>query len=782
MRRTLLSLAFAGCLIPLSIAAQPATTITVQPGGSVDIRVPNIIVPQAPRGRAITIRPAPQAVEIASVDATVDLRESVATTTLRMTVKNPASTQQEAEMLVPVPHGAAIRSFGFDGPGQEPTAKLLPRDEARRIYEEIVRRSLDPALLEFVNCSFVRSSVFPVPANGESTITLTYENVLNADSAASAGGARIDFVLPRSGSLEASGTKWTSRGRVVSERVIGTVYSPSHPLSATRISDKEQTFEVPAAASGNAGAFRVSVLLGAGSNDPLPASVLLYPDTDASAPAGSGYFMFLGGVPALPAEAQHRTPKREVTLVIDRSGSMRGEKWEQARNAAVAVIEGLNDGEAFSIIDYSDTVARFGDGPVIKDAATLADGRAYLNRLRAEGGTNIHEALQQALRQPVTPGFLPLVVFLTDGLPTVGITDEARIRDDSAAANTSKRRVFTFGVGYDLNAPLLDRLAEATRAASINVLPGESIENSVSRVFRRLAGPVMNEPALTARHAADPGPRTPATLDVLPARLPDLFEGDQLVVLGRYSTTADGARLRLEGEYLGQRRTFEFALDPARATTANAFVPRLWASRKIAFLLDEVRQAGVSGDVRTDPRTKELIDAVVKLSMRWGILTEYTSFLAEDPSGTPVAATTHEERLHLAMDAAAGRLMERAGAGAVNQSVNLKTAQAQACANADNTYWDANMQQVRVLSVMQVADQTLFCRGGKWFDSNLVDKPEMAKPDMTIEFGSAEHFALACKLAETDAGAGRQALLAQRGDVYLLVDGKRVLVRGATGN
>lgn len=785
MRRTLASLALAACIIPLSLAAQPATTITVHPGGTVDIRVPNIIVPQAPRGRAITIRPNPQAVEIASVDATVDLRESVATTTLRMTVKNPASTQQEAEMLVPVPHGAAIRSFGFDGPGQEPTAKLLPRDEARRIYEEIVRRSLDPALLEFVNCSFVRSSVFPVPANGESTITLTYENVLSADAAAGGGGgggSRIDFVLPRSGSLEASGTKWTIKGRAVSERVIGTVYSPSHPLNTTRVSDKEHTFDVPAAAGGNPGAFRISLLIGAGSNDPLPASVLLYPDMDEGVAAGNGYFMLLGGVPALPPEAHKRTPKREVTLVIDRSGSMRGEKWEQARGAAVAVVEGLNDGEAFSIIDYSDTVQRFGNGPVIKDASTLADARAYLNGLRAEGGTNIHEALQQALKQPVTPGFLPLVVFLTDGMPTVGITDEARIRDDSAAANTFKRRVFTFGVGYDLNAPLLDRLAEATRAAAINVLPGENIENSVSRVFRRLAGPVMNEPVLAARHTADPGPRMPAVHDVLPARLPDLFEGDQLVVLGRYTTTPDGARLRLEGEYLGQRRTFEFAIDPARATTANAFVPRLWASRKIAFLLDEVRQAGVSGDVRTDPRTRELIDAVVKLSMRWGILTEYTSFLAEDPSGTPVAATTHEERLSLAMDAAAGRVAERSGAGAVNQSMNLKAGQMAACANADNTYWNANMQQVRVLSVMQVADQTLFCRGGKWIDSNLVDKPEMEKPDRTIEFGSAEHFALACRLAETDAGAGRQALLAQRGDVYLLVDGQRVLVRGATEN
>jgi len=774
MRRLLSSLLLLAGSVSLAIAAQP-TTITIPPGSNVDIRVSNIIVPQASRGRAITIRPGTTAVEIASVDANIDLVESVATTTLRMTVKNPASNIQEAEMLIPVPPGAAIRSFGFDGPGQEPTAKVLPADEARRIYEDIVRRSLDPALLEFVNCSFVRSSVFPVPANGESTITLTYENVLDTDAAASASATRIDFLLPRSGSLEASGTKWTIKGRARSERAIGTAYSPSHPLNTVRVSDKELSFEVPAAATAP-GAFRMSLLVGAGSTDPLPASVMLYPDADTGSVSGSGYFLLLGGVPSLPAEAQRRVPKREVTLVIDRSGSMRGEKWDQARGAAEAVIEGLNNGEAFSIIDYSDTVQRFGSGPVIKDATTLADARTYLNGLQAAGGTNIHDSLQQAMKQPVTPGFLPLVVFLTDGMATVGITDEGRIRSDTAEANTFKRRIFSFGVGYDLNAPLLDRLAEAARGASINVLPGENIESSVSRVFRRLAGPVMSEPTLGAQHVARPIPRTPATRDVMPERMPDLFEGDQLVVLGRYLSTADGVRLQLTGDYLGQQRTFEFSIDPARATSSNAFIPRLWASRKIAYLLDEVRQAGVSGDVRTDPRTKELIDEVVKLSMRWGILTEYTSFLAEDPSGAPIAVRDHDEQVQLAMETAASRTGDRSGAGAVNQSLNLKAGQMQACANVDNRFWGADMKQQRVTTVMQIADQTMFCRGGKWIDSNLVDKPALETPDVKITFGSPEHFELVRHLAATDQGGGRQALLALRGAVYILVDGKRILI------
>ncbi len=779
MRRLLASLVLAAGAVSLAVAAQPAaTTITVQPGSTVDIRVSNVIVPQAARGCAMTIRPDITAIEVASVEATIDVRESVATTTLRMTVKNPASHVQEAEMLIPVPHRAAIRSFGFDGAGQEPTAKILPADEARRIYEEIVRRSLDPALLEFVNCSFLRSSVFPVPAQGEATVTFTYENVLNADAGAARDSSRIDYVLPRSGSLEASATKWVVKGRVRSQRPLATIYSPSHPLSTQRVSDNEMTFEVPDAASKNPGAFRISTVAAATANDPLPTSLMLYPDLDAAGAASGtrGYFLMLSGVPTAPESADRRIPKREVTIVLDRSGSMRGEKWEQARNAAISVVEGLNDGESFNIIDYSDSIQRYAPQPVIKSGKTTADARAYLNRLQAEGGTNIHEALQQALKQTVTDGYLPFVVFLTDGLPTVGNTDEGAIRRDAASANTAKRRMFTFGVGYDVNAPLLDRLAEVSRGTSINVLPGENIESSVSRVFRGLAGPIMNEPVL----AGMTGANTSAEIlrDVLPPRLPDLFAGDQLVVLGRYAiaNNADGARLHLEGDYLGQKRTFQFPLDAAAATTANAFVPRLWASRKIAFLLDEVRQAGVSGDVRNDPRTKELIDEVVKLSTRWGILTEYTSFLAEDPSSGPVAALTEEEKLGLALTTAAARTADRAGAAAVNQSLNLKAAQMQACANADNTYWTADMRQTRVTTVRQVADQTLFCRSGKWIDSRLVDKPELEKPDVTIKFGSPEHFELVRKLADTEQGEGRHALLAMRGAVYLLVDGKRILV------
>ena len=167
-----------------------------------------------------------------------------------------------------------------------------------------------------------------------------------------------------------------------------------------------------------------------------------------------------------------------MIIVIDRSGSMRDKKLDQAREAAIEVLAGLRMGESFNIIDYSDTIAQFSKAPVVKTIETMAEARGYLKGLKAEGGTNIHGALNEAVRQPVTDGALPMVLFLTDGLATSGNTSEISIRNDTAKANTNKRRIFTFGVGFDVNAPLLDKLAETSRGASINVLPNEKAANT----------------------------------------------------------------------------------------------------------------------------------------------------------------------------------------------------------------------------------------------------------------------------------------------------------------
>ena len=326
----------------------------------------NIIIPQA---RSYALGAQANQIQISEVTAEVRILQQVATTTMDVGLTNPSGQQQEAEMLVPVPDGAVVRAFTFAGSASEPTAKLLPKGEAKMLYRSIVSKLKDPALLEFAGYNLVRSSVFPVPAHGKQRVRLVYEHILAAD------GNRVDYVLPRSESFEATETPWKISVRVNSKSPISAVYSPSHQIGVERPAPQQALVKVAGEKKIEPGPFRLSYLV---EGNGLTASLLAYPD----ARIGGGYFLLLAGVPASARGAQGNAIKREITLVIDRSGSMQGEKIEQARAAALQVVEGLNSGEAFNIIDYSDSIARFSERPVIKTDATIRQARAYIKRLQ----------------------------------------------------------------------------------------------------------------------------------------------------------------------------------------------------------------------------------------------------------------------------------------------------------------------------------------------------------------------------------------------------------------
>ncbi len=747
MHRTLSRLAIgtlAACLV-----AAPGTAR--QP----DLGERCVVVPQH---RVYTIDG--QDVRLASVDADVRIDDQLATTTQEIAIENLGPRPAEAELLLPVPESATVRRFAWEGVADGADARVLPRDEARRIYEEIVRRQKDPALLEFAGSDLVRSSVFPVAPGATQRITLVYEEVLPAR------GDRIDYVLPRSESFDGATAPWSIDVSIRSStRGIATIYSPSHRLLQRVLGNGHVTATVPKEAASVPGALRLSALLAGGG---VSASVIAFPDPDGP----GGCFLLLAGAPE--AEEDSREPmRREVTIVIDRSGSMRGEKLEQARASAIAVIDGLAMGEAFNIIDYAGEVRSWSSGPVVKTAATLREARAHLASLEAGGATDLHAALTMAVAQEPAEGMLPMILFLTDGLPTAGTTSETVIRRDTRAANVHGRRIFTFGVGYDLNAPLLDRIAELSRGASINVLPGDSIEMAVTDVFRRLEGPVLARPTLAAGDAN-------RIEQVMPRTLPDLFDGDQLVVLGRYRGE-EPIELAISGAQPEDRIVARVTLDPEAASRENAFVARLWASRKIAWLSDAIRQLGADeGAGRDDPRVEELVDEIVRLGTRFGILTEYTAFLATEPESTDDIAIHFEDARDEALALYHQRAMgDRAGQAAVNQAINIKSQQAATRENRDNRFWNADMELVEIRTVQQVSDRALFRRGGRWVDDRIVamQDADVAQPDRIVAFGSDGHFALARRLA----AEGRAALLAARGDVYVVLDDERVLVRGPGG-
>ncbi len=706
-------------------------------------------------------RPVDQPVQVTGIDATIKVNDQLATTQLDIALRNPNRRQVESEILIPVPDGSVFRGFSFLGTSLEATAKILPRDEARRIYESIVAQTKDPALLEFVGTGVLQSSVFPVPPGGVQKVRVVFERLLPMD------GVRMDYVLPRSETLDYR-VPWNIKVNIKSTEPIASVYSPSHELTLNRLSDRELTASV--SATTQPGAFQFSLMRQRGEG--VTASLMAYPDPKI----GGGYFLVLVAPPAEKNAAAAAPLRREVTIVLDRSGSMAGEKLEQVRAASYQILEGLNDGEAFNIIVYNESVEKFAPAPVVKNAETMRKARAYLAALRVSGGTNIHDAVVESLRQQPTEGTLPIVLFLTDGLPTIGQTSEKAIREAAAKGNPHKRRIFTFGVGVDVNTPLLSRLARESRATATYVLPKEDVEVKVGQVFKRLGGPELADPKIVV--VDDFGNPVPARItDLLPGTLPDIYEGEQVVLLGKY-IGENPLKFRLSGRDRSGQRSFDFAFKFDNATTSNAFVPRLWASNKIAVLTEAIRDLGADSGSFTnrpvpnnDPRVRELVDEIVRLSQEFGILTEYTAFLAEE--GTNLADS-------FANRAQAGRMLRsraqdaRFGAAAANQEANLKQYREKKSLNRTNQYWDENLKSVEIAAVQQVNDRAYYKRGKLWVDSQ-VDRGAAAAntPDRVIEIGTPEFSQLVDKLA----AGNRLGCFALKGELLLNVDGQSVLVK-----
>jgi Ca-activated chloride channel homolog len=715
----------------------------------------NVIVPQA---RSFNFARGGTA-EITSVDAVVSILEQTATTTLDVSLKNPGGARLEAELVVPVPDGAVVKGFAFEGKGAEPTAVLLPKDESRRTYEQIVSKMRDPAMLEFLGYNLVRSSVFPVEAHGMQKVRLIYEQLLTVE------GNRVDYVLPRSESVLYT-TPWHVTADIKSKRPISTVYSPTHAFSVDRIAANRVKAKTVDAASTEPGPFRLSWIL---EEDGVTATMFAYPEADG------GYFLLLAGLPAAPRSAGADGIRRDVTLVFDRSGSMHGEKLDQVREAAVQIISGLDECETFNIIAYNESVTPFSASSVAATKENRKAAEKFLKSMESSGGTNIYDALGEALRLKPRDDSLGIVLFLTDGLPTVGQTSETAIRDMAARANKYERRIFTFGVGCDVNTPLLEEIASRSRAAATFVLPNEDVEAKVGQVFKRLSGPILASAEIESVSKGTSGPRV---RDILPAKLPDLFEGDQLVLLGRY-TGSKPLSFKLSGNYLGGKREFTFSFSLDKATTRNSFVPRLWASRRIAALVAAIRQLGAddgrlppASAAASDPRLKELVDEIVHLSTEYGILTEYTAFLARE--GTDLS--NRDAVLAAANANLENRAMRaRVGVGSVNQSINSAFQGNQAQLNYRNSFYDQTMQRSQTVTIQQVSDRAFFQRGNRWVDSRVVARENKARPDTVVEFGSEEWKQLAGRLASE----GRQGTLSLRGDVLLMVDDKLVLVKGS---
>jgi Ca-activated chloride channel family protein len=543
----------------------------------------------------------------------VTLREPVATTVVEQEFYNPNDRTLEGIYLFPVPAGAQLEQFTMEVGGKQVAAELLPADQARKLYEDIVRQQRDPALLEYIGRDLFKVRIFPLEPRSRKPIKLRYSQLLRADSGLTSYLYSLNTTKFSAAPIPSVSLKLDLETR----RPLKSIYSPSHRVEITRSGDR-----------------RASV--GFEQKD-------LKPDTDfqllfateagdiglnlltAHPPGEDGYFLLLAS-PGFEADAKRVVPK-DVVFVLDTSGSMAGRKLEQAKNALRFCVENLNDGDRFELVRFSTEAEPLFNG--LKEAGRAERDRAlaFIQDLRPIGGTAIHEALQRALALLPAGSDRPrTVIFLTDGLPTVGESNVDRIVDDTvrkAREAGGQTRIFCFGIGNDVNTHLLDRITEATHAASDYVLPDEDLEVKVSRFFTKVKDPVLAGVELTF-------PESVKAARLYPSPVPDLFRGEQLVLVGRYAADGEG-KVLLEGKVNGDRRRFEFDASFGKAAEGHEFIPRLWATRRIGHLLEQIRLHGESS---------ELKDEVVQLARKHGLVTPYTAFLIledEERRGVPLA-------------------------------------------------------------------------------------------------------------------------------------------------
>ena len=605
-------------VLPALLGAAVASPATIQSGGPGGVSM--LFAARVATPIRLVVDPMVERVR-SEVTIRIDARTRLASFEVLEEFRNNAGRVLEGDYLYAIPRGAVFHNLSLFAGENEMRGEMLQAEQARAIYEEIVRKRRDPALVELAGRDLIRARVFPIEPGDTRRIILRYAQVLpllgdalrmQFPRTASVMDLRGDgpqgFPEPRADIRRATPTAPALASavhvRIEHASMLGTPYSPTDAIDVVRRDGS--LVEVRLLENERRPGRAAFELLLPRLGSTIGASLLAHaPDPGSE----DGYFLLLLNPPAADTT---ETIARDVSLVLDVSGSMAGHKIEQARSALEQLLRGLRLHDRFRLITFSSAVRSYEPTYVSASPENIALAIEYLRRVPADGSTNIDGALRAALEPQVAEGRLSMVLFLTDGLPTVGETDPVRI---SAAAEQLRdgERVFAFGVGDDVNTYLLDRLVEAGRGTVDYVRAGENVESAVAALGRRIGAPVLSDLRIVS---------APATIeDLHPTPLPDLFHGQELVVTGRYRGGGVGS-LVLEGERAGRRERFAFDVDFPHRQRDNEYVARLWASRKVGALTAQLRLHGPD---------RELIEEIRTLGLRYGVLTEYTSYLVQEP-------------------------------------------------------------------------------------------------------------------------------------------------------
>ncbi len=700
-----------------------------------------IVLTNAPRNTQL------QNIRIEKHHVNVTINNQLATTKIDQVFANPNNRQLEGTYIFPLADEVAVSDFVLYINGKPVKAELLAKDRARSIYEGIVRSMQDPALLEYVGTRAFKARVFPIPPRGERRIQLEYSQVIKADS----GLARYTYPLRTDQFTQQPTGSLAVSIDIKSKHGIKTIYSPTHEVAVNRKDDNRATISYEGS---NVQVIRDFACYYSLSDKDFGIDIITHrEDVDED-----GYFMLL--ISPKFAVNKKEIVEKDFIFILDRSGSMKGKKIEQAKKALRFCINNLNDGDRFNLITFNTDV-----DPFLKRLDSAKKNRegalAFVDGIVANGGTNINGALQAALEEKPDPKRPRIIVFLTDGEATVGETDTANILKNVSKENNDKSRIFAFGVGYDVNVDLLDKMATQNGGTRQYVKPEEDLEIAISSFYTKVSEPVLVNLDLDIRNIK--------LKDFYPKKLPHLFRGSQLTVLGRYVGKGE-TDLFLSGDINGKSHEFSNKTEFPRQQSDHEFLPRLWAQRKVAYLVDEIRLNG---------ENKELSEEITRLSEKYGIMTPYTSFLVteEGSQGRMLSQLSQFRRsgrgrsnqpVPVTAPMTATKVPSAADSNSKVELSAVKVAESKARKVLESTVV-IRMQEAEQLAITEsaikhVKDKTFYLLDKVWVDSTHKKDTKTTK----VEFGSKAYFDLLKKepnLAKY-LSVGKHVIVCYKGTCY----------------
>ncbi|MEO7969877.1 MAG: VWA domain-containing protein, partial [bacterium] len=557
-------------------------------------------------------------------------------------------------------------------------------------------------------------SIFPIPPHADKKLEISYSQILRAES----GTVAYRYPLGTGRQMAQIGSV-SGRIELESKDPLRNIYSPTHAIEVKRNGTGRAlvTFE-------NQGEPQDFQLFYALSREDFGVTLLTHRE-----PGKDGYFLLM--VSPKDDWSEREYVAKDIVFVLDTSGSMAdASKMEKARAALLYGIKILRPTDRFNVISFAGEEHLLANELINADEAGRTRALRFVEALRPVGGTNIDAALTAAREQISRSTNLDhprMIVFLTDGLPTVGTTNVEQILAN--AKQTDGARIFPFGVGYDVNTSLLDRLASQSGGVADYIEPKEDLEVKVSNFFARISYPVLSDLRLDMA-----GVETDLSY---PRTMPDLFRGSQLTIIGRYRNPIDMnfVRLTLTGKSGGSERKFYYNnLHFALTEEANDFLPRLWATRRVGWLMEQVR---------TNGEQRELRDEIVDLGTRYGIVTPYTSYLAVEQNAavgftsTPLARTKGFGNARGGSNApppppapSVADASAVTGTVAVQQSKKAREQQETMRVEKDDQSG----------SIRTAGGKTFYLRDGVWTDADF--KAGTTLPQTVVKFGSDEYFAL----------------------------------------